>query len=264
MPEGDSYVRAADRARPVLIGNEITDVGGSAPEIRARSEALIGATATDVRTQGKHLLIDVDSGYTIHIHLGMPGRVRTTSPGGRPGADPGAVRLALTTAVGTMWVIAAPTVEVRRRKVVEKDLEQIGPDVLAAEFDWERYEEMASRYPAERTVSDFLLDQRVMAGIGNVYKCEVLFLEGIDPRRSMSAVDMETRTALARRARRLMMPNAGRSVRSTIGRPGGGTWVYKRAGKPCRRCGTAIDEGWVGEPARLTYWCPTCQPAEVA
>jgi endonuclease-8 len=261
MPEGDSYVRAAARARPVLVGNQITHVSGSAPEVRVRSEALIGATATEVRTVGKHLLIDLDSGYTIHIHLGMPGRVETTAPSRGPGGNPGAVRLGLSTAVGSMWVLAAPTVEVRRRKVVEKDLDRIGPDPLAAEFDWDRYVEVAERYPAERTVSDFLLDQRVLAGIGNVYKCEVLFLEGIDPRRPMSEIGPETRLALARRARRVMLPNAGRSTRSTFGGPGGDTWVYQRGGKPCRRCRTAIEQEWVGDPPRLTYWCPTCQPA---
>ncbi len=260
MPEGDSYIRAAARVRPVLVGKEVTEVAGSAPEIRLRSGILLGAKTTEVRTRGKHLLIDLDAGYSIHIHLGMPGRIQTTAPGRRPSGNLGAVRLALSTAVGTMWVVAAPTVEVRRREIVEKDLDQIGPDLLAEEFDWTRYEEMANRYPSERTVSDFLLDQRVLAGIGNVYKCEVLFLQGVDPRRPMSEIEGEERLSLARRARRLMMPNADRSARSTIGRSGGGHWVYKRGGKPCRRCRTAIEQAWVGEPPRITYWCPTCQP----
>ncbi len=263
MPEGDSYVRAAARVRPVLVGQEVTEVAGSAPEIRRRSGILLGSRATEVRTRGKHLLIDLDAGYSIHIHLGLPGRIQTTAPGRRQSGNLGAVRLALSTAVGTMWVVAAPTVEVRRREIVEKDLDRIGPDLLAEEFDWTRYEEMANRYPSERTVSDFLLDQRVLAGIGNVYKCEVLFLEGVDPRRPMSQIDGEKRLSLARRARRLMMPNAGRSARSTIGRPGGGYWVYKRGGKPCRRCATAIEQAWVGESPRITYWCPACQPVHI-
>jgi endonuclease-8 len=263
MPEGDSYVRAAARARPILIGQEITNVAGSAPEIRSRSAVLLGSKATAVRTLGKHLLIDFDSGYSIHVHLGMPGWAQTTAPGRRPKANPGAVRMALSTEVGTLWVIAAPTVDLRRQKIIEKDLDHLGSDLLADEFDWDQYEERASSYPAERTVSDFLLDQRVMAGVGNVYKCEVLFLEGLDPRRSMSEVGAEARLSLARRARTLMMPNAGRRSRSTIGLPVRGTWVYKRAGKPCRRCHTAIEQAWVGEPPRVTYWCPTCQPRMV-
>lgn len=264
MPEGDSYARAAARARPVLVGEEIIEVAGSAPEIRLRSGILLGAKAAEVRTRGKHLLIDLDSGYSVHVHLGMPGRIQTTAPGRRPRGDLGAVRLALSTAVGTMWVIAAPTVELRRRKVIEEHLDQLGPDLLADEFDLIQYEQRANRYPSQRTVSDFLLDQRVLAGIGNVYKCEVLFLEGVDPRRPMSEIDAEERLSLARRARTLMMPNAARPSRSTIGRPGAGTWVYKRGGRPCRRCRTAIEQAWVGEPPRFTYWCPTCQPPGVS
>lgn len=213
-----------------------------------------------MRTRGKHLLIDFDSGYSIHVHLGLPGGVQATAPGRRPKGNPGAVRLALSTAVGTLWVMAAPTVELGRRMIIDKDLDFLGSDLLAEEFDWALYQERANRYPAQRTVSDFLLDQRVLAGIGNVYKCEVLFLEGVDPRRPMSEIDTEARLSLARRARTLMMPNAARSARSTVGHPGGGTWVYKRGGKPCRRCGTAIDQAWVGEPSRLTFWCSTCQP----
>jgi len=261
MPEGDSYVRAAARARLVLIGQEVTSVAGSAPEIRRRSGSLLGARATEVRTWGKHLLIDFDSGYSVHVHLGIPGRVQTTAVGRRPRGNFGAVRLALSTSVGTLWVLAAPTVELNRRMIIEKNLDQLGPDVLADEFDWIQYESRASRYPSERTVSDFLLDQRVLAGIGNIYKCEVLFLEGVDPRRPMSEIGPQTRLSLAHRARTLMMPNAARPARSTIGGPGGGTWVYKRGGRPCRRCRTAIDRAWVGEPPRFTYWCPTCQPS---
>ena len=98
MPEGDSYVRAAARARPLLVDQEITAVAGSAPQVRRRSEFVLGSKVTTVRTQGKHLLIDFDSGYSAHVHLGMPGRIQTTPPGGRAKGNPGAIRLALSTA----------------------------------------------------------------------------------------------------------------------------------------------------------------------
>ncbi len=260
MPEGDSYVRAAAKVRRLLLDREITGVAGSAPELRRRSESVLGSRVTAVRTHGKHFIIDFDSGYSAHVHLGMPGRIQTTGPGGRAKANPGAVRLALSTVVGTLWVVAAPKVELRRREIIDKALDDLGSDLLADEFDWARYEERANRYPPERTVSDFLLDQRVVAGVGNVFKCEVLFLEGVDPRRPMSEIDAEQRLSLARRARTLMRLNATRSARSTIGQPGGGSWVYKRGGKPCRRCRSAIEQAWIGEPPRFTYWCPTCQP----
>lgn len=258
MPEGDSIARAAARARPVLVGREVNEVEGSAPAVRRHSRAILGRRVTDVRTHGKHLLIDLDSGLTIHVHLGMPGRVRTGS-GRLPGRDRGPLRLGLTTDVGSVWVLAAPTVEVERRPAVESGLARLGPDLLAAEFDGDDFRRRAQGYPGDRTVSDFLLDQRVMAGVGNEYKSEVLFLEKIRPDRPMRDVDDSTRDALAGRARRLLLPNARRSIRSTTGRPDEGAWVYGRGGLPCRRCRTAIVEERVGDPPRVTYWCPACQ-----
>jgi endonuclease VIII len=258
VPEGDSYTRAAARARPYLVGREVTAVEGSARSVRRHSRSILGRRVDDIRTRGKHLLFDMDSGLTIHVHLGMPGRVRT-GRGSLSARDRGPLRLGLSTEAGSVWVLSAPTVEVARREEIEGRLERLGPDLLAEEFDWDKFRLRAGRYPDDRTVSDFLLDQRVMAGVGNEYKCEVLFLEKILPNRRMSEVDSAAREALAHRARRLLLPNARRAVRSTTGRPDEGAWVYGRNGLPCRRCRTAIEEEWVGDPPRITYWCPTCQ-----
>lgn len=258
MPEGDSYTRAAARARPVLMGREVIAVEGSAPEVRRHSRSILGRRVEDVRTRGKHLMFDLDSGLTIHVHLGMPGRVRA-GRGRLSARDRGPLRLGLSTEAGSVWVLSAPTVEVARREEIEGRLERLGPDLLAEEFDWGEFRRRADRYPDDRTVSDFLLDQRVMAGVGNEYKCEVLFLEKLLPQRRMGEIDQAAREGLAHRARRLLLPNARRAVRSTTGRPDEGAWVYGRKGLPCRRCRTAIEEDWVGEPARITYWCPTCQ-----
>lgn len=259
MPEGDSYTRAADRIRPILVGRAVMAVEGSAPDLRKRSGSMVGVEVTGVRTVGKHLLIDLANELTVHVHLGMPGRVSVTPDTRRSQIDAGAVRLAMTSEAGTVWVLAAPTVQVDRRAVVDHGLKRLGPDVLADEFDWERFELQASRFPGKRTVAEFLLDQRVMAGVGNVYKCEVLFLEGVVPTRTVATIDVAKRTGLAQRARRLMLPNAHRAMRTTTGRPDGGTWVFERTGKPCRRCRTAVIAGWIGEPPRITYWCPSCQ-----
>jgi endonuclease-8 len=255
MPEGDSYTLAAARIRPVLVGRTVTSVTGAAPDVRRHSGSIEGAEVTEVRTLGKHLMIDLANGLTIHIHLGMPGRVVVRR---LPAGDGPAVRLALNTDAGSASVLAAPTVEVDRRKVVDHELRRVGPDLLANEFDWHRFRHLAAIYPAGRTVSDFLLDQRVMAGIGNVYRCETLFLEGIEPRRSMDQINPAQRDGLAERARRLMLANAQRPGRATTG--DGRLWVYERAGRPCRRCRTEIMAAWIGEPARITYWCPICQP----
>lgn len=260
MPEGDSYTAAARRMRPVLVERPILEVDGSAPAVRKHSAALQQATVTAVRTLGKHLLIDLDDGSTIHVHLGMSGHVRVRTGTAIPtGRQRGALRLGLRTEVGGVAVMAAPTVEIDRRLRVEMGLEYLGPDVLAPEFDFDRFETQASRYPDDASVSDFLLDQRVMAGIGNVYKSEVLFLEKLHPDRPMATVDMDTRGALARRARRIMYPNRARGERNTTGRRSPSLWVYGRDGEPCLRCRTAITGDFLGAPERVTYWCPTCQ-----
>lgn len=212
-----------------------------------------------MRTHGKHLLIDTDADLTIHVHLGMPGRVRVSGAGKEPWEERGAVRLALTTSAGTVWVLSAPTVDVDRRAAIDRSLRRLGPDVLGDGLDRQDLESRASRYPPGRTISDFLLDQRVVSGIGNEYKCEALFLQGVSPLRTAGTVDHETRLALVERARRIMKPNAHRSERTTTGRRDAPRWVFERGGRPCRRCRTAIVSDWIGEPARITYWCPTCQ-----
>lgn len=259
MPEGDSYTYAAHRIRPILTGHLIHSVEGSSPDVRKRSGQIVGNAVSGIRTVGKHLLIDLDSGLSIHVHLGMTGAIRIRRPGRGRGADRGALRLALSTELGTVEVTAAPTVDVERRGVIDHGLKHLGPDLLAPDFDRERFERLAALFPDDRSVSDFLLEQRVMSGIGNEYKSEVLFLEGIRPDRLMETVDPGARLRLAERARRLMQPNARRPSRSTTGRADGSKWVYGRSGRPCRRCRTAIVGFWPGNPPRVTYWCPSCQ-----
>jgi endonuclease-8 len=171
--------------------------------------------------------------------------------------------LTLTTEAGSVVVASAPTVEVDRTRVIDAQLARLGPDVLADQFDWERFRERSTRAPDQMLVSDYLLDQRVVAGIGNEYKNEILFLERIHPATPLGAISQDRRLALIERARRLMLPNARRSGdRTTTGRfePGAGRWVYGRAGEPCRRCRTAIVNAPIGtRQPRITYWCPECQ-----
>lgn len=259
MPEGDSYTFAARRVRPLLAGRRVTGVEGSSPSVRRRSEAILDQVVASVRTRGKNLLIDLDSGMSVRIHLGMSGRVLTTPTGSVPSGGRGATRLALTTDLGKVWVLGAPTVEVERRRVIDHALERLGPDLLGADFDMEAYLARAGLHPQEATLSEFLLDQRVMAGVGNEYKSEILFLEGLAPDRRVGSLAPDELRRLAKRARALLLPNADRAVRSTSGRPNGALWVYGRAGLPCRRCHTAIAENWIGAPPRVTYWCQACQ-----
>jgi endonuclease-8 len=259
MPEGDSYARAAARLRPVLIGRTLEAVDGD-PAVRPWAPRLVGRTVTGIRTHGKHLLIDLEGDVTIHTWLGMPGRWLVRRRDERL-PDPGAVRLALTTATHVAVCLSAPVVEVERRRVIDQGLERLGPDVLAPGFDAEALRERAGALPPSTTAAELLVDQRVLAGVGNEYRSEVLFLEGVHPLTPLFALGPEGVARLAARARRLMLPNAAGTGRRRLGDGlGGGTWVYRRTGRPCRRCGTVIVSAAIGRPARSVWWCPSCQP----
>jgi endonuclease VIII len=252
MPEGDSYTRAASLLRPGFLGRTLVAVDG-VPAVRRASPRLVGRRIEDIRTHGKHLLVDIEGDLTIHVWMGMPGRwwVRNGADRARVegefdgGFDRGAIRLELRSDRAVARCYAAPTVEVDRRKVIDHNLRRLGPDVLDEDFDVESYLERAALLPGDTTVADLLLDQRVLAGVGNEYKNEVLFLEGLHP------------------ATRIVAPNAERGgARVTTGMPWNGGWVYDRAGQPCRRCRTPVAVSHLGvRNPRITYWCPTCQPA---
>ena len=255
MPEGDSYARAARRVEAALSEATIEVVAGSAPAIRRWSAKILDSRVTHVRARGKHLLITFDSGITISGHLGMNGRVRVGTGQRRPGPE----SLLLQTATHHV-VFQAARIDADRTALIEAMLERLGPDLLDPAFRSDQTR--AGLFPRDRTVSEFLLDQRVMAGIGNVFKNETLFLEGVHPKTLVGQLNQVQIEAMVERARRLLVANAARSTRSTTGLPGpdGRNWVYNRAGLPCRRCGRAIREGMIGQPARVTYWCPGCQP----
>jgi endonuclease VIII len=276
MPEGDTYTRVASLARGVLEGHTIVAVTGVS-DIRRHADRVVGYQVSGIRTIGKHLLIDLASGWTIHVWLGMPGRVTVAGeshrshagerpPGAARRSQSGAIRLHLETSQGTVTVSAAPTVEIERRRVIDAALASLGPDVLAEPFDWRRYTERAALVDPERPVADVILDQRVLSGIGNEYKSEILFLDRVHPLTPWGQLDAEEVEGLARRAIALMQPNATRSRRVTTGTgtPGRNLWVYNRAGSPCRRCRSPIQSAEMGTPRRRTYWCPTCQASRAS
>jgi endonuclease-8 len=261
MPEGDSYARAAIRVREVLADQSLTSVAGSSPAMRKWSGRILDATVSGVRTHGKRLLIDLDRGITISAHLGMNGRVQVFPGTRRPGSE----TLTLQTATHHV-VFSAARVEVERTAVIDVGLERLGPDLLDPQFDSSRTR--TAQFPKERSVSEFLLDQRVMAGVGNIFRNEVLFLEGIHPETAVGSLTAQQLNALIERARRLLTASASTSRRSTTGMAGPGrtTWVYDRAGLSCRRCRHRISmtpatgEIQSDRSARLTFWCPNCQP----
>lgn len=256
MPEGDTVAGHAERLRRVLVGNVVEAVGGTAPSVRSRSRRILDATVTAIRTVGKNLIIDLSTGFSILVHLGMPGRWQVMAADRTPH---GSARLVLTTSEHHAVCHSAPTVEVDRTPAIDAGVAGLGPDVLA-DFDEDEFIARA-RIRDTATAASLLLDQRVLAGIGNVYKSELLFLEGIHPATRVSELTDRRLRSVAARARLLLAANVGPGARSTTGSRarGGETWVYGRSGRPCRRCGAAICQDADGQ--RVTYWCPSCQPA---
>lgn len=256
MPEGDDYARHASRLRSILEQEDITHIDGSG-SVRKASGRLLGSRIEGVRSVGKHLLIDFPSGWSIHIHLGMSGNWRfgtgsETASGRRTPA------LLLGTAMGTAVCYDAPTVEVDRTPILERRIGHLGPDLLATPDIGVVVDRWRS-LPPGTLVCDALLDQRVMAGVGNAFKNELLFLHGIHPLTVATTIDDSELVLLVERARNLLEVNARRSGPRNTG-AGAGHWVYSRAGRACRRCGVPIQSAMLGRPVRVTYWCPACQP----
>ncbi len=241
MPEGDTLVRTADALRVRLLGKRM---------VAARPyEKLAGATVAAVEPNGKHLLIRFDNGLVVHSHLRMTGIWYLYRPGEAWTRPAHQARLVLEADDTVAVLFNAPTVELLREK--EVDLGHLGPDVLAPEFDLD--EVLArSRRAADRSLGELLLDQRVAAGIGNIYRCESLWALQLDPWRKVEATDDDTLSRLYSEARRQLQGGVrGRHTRA----------VHARSGRPCPRCLTLIKTRRQGDLARITYYCPTCQKA---
>ncbi len=264
MPEGDTVHRTAERLRPMVGRTVKAAQARPGPGVRRVPDLsrLIGTRVTSVQARGKQLIIGFTGGLTIRSHLRMTGSWRLME-GALPPAWPMHRATAILELDGmTAAAISTPVVELLTDADLRRSqpLQTLGPDLLAAEFDADE----ALRRLRERDEQELgtaLLDQGAVAGIGNVYKSEVAFLEGLDPWSPVAAYfDAQLRTCLAT-ARRLLLGNRDRGPRSTTGRttPGDRLWVYRRSGRPCRRCGTAIRSRGQGEPPRITWWCPNCQ-----
>ena len=265
MPEGDTLFRTAAGLRPHLVGRVVQVARARLPGPQAHR--LIGSTVTEVEAYGKHLLIRFDSGLELRSHLGMNGSWHRYRPGERWRRAPSRAHLVLEVpnAVAVLFDAAAVELYETRIEHLHPVLTALGPDLLADDFDaTEAVRRLSGTRRASLTIAEALLDQRALAGIGNVYKNETLFLERVDPFAQTGEQDAATLERLVITARRLMRANTGTHVRDTIGgdRPRGPRerlWVYGRAGRPCRRCGTLIESRRHGDLPRITYWCPACQ-----
>jgi len=266
VPEGDTIHKIADRLAPRLVGQAIERV-----TTQGLVRALAGRTVASVAAHGKHLVIELDDGTYLRTHLGMYGRFRAYPRAEGDAAlartSPGRATLAITTADGVFIWIGARTVEIspRRAPMHGRAIASLGPDVLADDFDPAAAAARAAAHPA-RAIGDALLDQRIAAGIGNIYKSEVLFVRGVDPRARVAALGPARLEAIYATARELMLQNLGPGARTTRDLANQAApssderfFVYGRSGKPCRRCGTAIEVYALGDPPRWTWSCPRCQ-----
>lgn len=262
MPEGDSIHRLAARLRPRLVGGRVRSF--NAHDIAdAVAETVVGRTVVAVEARGKNLLVRFDDGRTLHVHLRMLGRVgfeRPRSTYWRPRRTPHQLRLDVEGAVVVGDRI--PVLRLLKAGAEERapDLRGLGPDIVAVEFDEDACVERL-RALGKRPIGEALLLQRALAGIGNIYKSETLFLEKVDPTAPVAELDDATLHALVKRASALLKANLGAGPRITRNAlVGPRFWAYGRRGRACFRCGGAIDMVRQGAPpGRSTYYCRGCQ-----
>lgn len=274
MPEGDTIHRAARTLHRALAGQVVTSFETVLAHIHVvhENQPITGQTVTGVAARGKHLLITFSGGWVLRTHMRMSGSWHVYQPGERWQRHRSAARVVIGTDGYVAVAFNVPVTEFLSPGEMARSaaLTALGPDLLDEAFD--QAEALARlRASTHATVAEALLDQRAVAGIGNVFKSEVLFLAGLSPLAAPSALAESDWLALLREGGRLLRmnivePTAGgawsyRGMRRTTGRsdPRARVWVYRRQGEPCRRCRTAIVLIRQGEHNRSTYYCPRCQ-----
>jgi endonuclease-8 len=261
MPEGDTVYLVARTLHRALAGQVLVR-----SDLRVRALATVdlsGQTVVGVVARGKHLLLRTGAGWTLHTHLGMDGRWRIHPASHRTlGVPAFQVRVLLWTERNRAVGSNLPLVELLQTSQEEGRLAHLGPDLLASDFQVDEALRRLRAHP-QRQVADALLDQRNLAGIGNLFKSEVLFMTGEDPWTPVQQVrDLPGMVDLARRLLQASCRQEG--LQSTTGRrsPVEKNWVFRRQGQPCRRCGELIRvarQGALAGQERLTWWCPRCQ-----
>lgn len=257
MPEGDTIARAAMRIRPVLEG--VVPDSIVTPQRRHAAdrwpERLADRAVTAVRTHGKHLFLDFEDGLSLHSHLRMTGAWSVLGPGDRPRRARRRAWLIISAGDREVIEFDGPVLELMTTPRTRSDprLASLGPDVLAEEFDHNRFLGRLREDDPTRCFGDALLDQRTVAGLGNIWRAEACWEAAISPWR----VTGDVTDAEARRAVDLVRP---RMFESAGGRESRGSRaVYGRAGRPCTRCGAKVESAGQGDDNRIAWWCPGCQ-----
>jgi endonuclease VIII len=256
MPEGDTIFRSAKRLDEWLTGRTVTKATTQLDPQRVPTHKLVGQTVTGVEARAKHLLIRFDSGMTLHTHMKMTGSWHVYRRGERWRKPAHQARLVLEVEPDRVAVcFNAPVVELLAAKGGEQlhpTLTNLGHDVLKPPVDLDEVRRRADALTSpDLTIGELLLDQRVVSGIGNIWRCESLFVRRLDPFARRGAITDEEIDALVLAASDLMQRSTGDRRRSGL--------VYGRARRPCHRCRTPIRSANLA--GRTVYWCPRCQPS---
>jgi endonuclease VIII len=272
MPEGDTIFTAAATLHRVFAGKVIARFDSVLPSL-ARVDAdhpLAGRTIDAITARGKHLLMHFSGDLILHTHMRMSGSWHIYRPGERWRRPRHDMRIVITTSDAVAVGFNIPIAELLNGRELERheQLQALGPDLLDPAFD-RREAHTRVRACAGEAVADVLLNQRAIAGIGNVFKSEILFMARLDPFARVAVLSDEAidrvldvavnvlRSNVAGQ-RQTLAPARGRRTTGSL-HPDKGLWVYGRGGQPCRRCGATILARKTGADARLTYWCPQCQ-----
>ena len=275
MPEGDTIFRTARNLGRALIGKTVTGFRSTYPLLTRFNDdtPLIGQTVQRVEARGKWLLIYFSEGGILTSHLLMNGRWHIYRHGERWQLARIAMRIVIENSEYQAVGFRVPVAEMHTARSLarQKRIPCVENDLLNTEFETEAALERLMARP-EEAIADALLDQAVLAGVGNVFKSEICFVQGLNPFRKVGTMTRDEAAAAIACAKRLLKANVledsgdmivtyrGQQRRTThASDPGASLWVYGRAGEACRRCGQAIRRRIQGDDARVTFWCPDCQ-----
>src|SRR4051794_13238717 len=256
MPEGDTIRSAANRIGAALVGREIEAVETPHPRLgqAAWPQRLAGRKVRAVDAHGKHLMMRFEGGLTLHSHLRMTGAWGVYPRGKRWQRGSHRAWLVIRTADHDVVQFDGPVLELMTdgRSRFDQRLARLGPDVLAEDFDVGLFLRRLREDDQSRDFGDALLDQRNVAGIGNIWKAEGCFAAAVDPWRKLRDVSDDEALSVIRAVRPLMQASVASGFPKNV-------QIYKRHGKPCPRCKTLIQARGQGDDNRTTYWCPGCQ-----
>lgn len=254
MPEGDTVFRAASSLNRALAGRTVTRFESVFPQLTRvdRDRPLTGRTVEGVESRGKHLLMRFSGGLVLRTHMRLHGSWHIYKPGERWQRPRHEMRIAVATDAYEAIAFSVPVAEFVAAAGLDRQpaLRELGPDPLAPGFNAAAAAARLAGRPALE-IADALLNQQAIAGIGNIWKSESLFVAGINPFTPVAALDAPTLERI--------VATAAKQLRASAFDTRPRMWVYGRAGEPCRRCGMPISRRKQGEHARSTYWCEGCQ-----